>query len=110
MTYQDARGAAGMQEMILRHLGYTIGKDAAHATLHDVAHGAEFRRARPHRGQLVRLDPRPPTRRGAKRVYYLSMEFLIGRLLGDALVNLRVDAEAKAAIEGLGLDFDAGDP
>ena len=33
MTYQDARGGQqGMQEMILRHLGYTIGKDAAHAT------------------------------------------------------------------------------
>ena len=34
--------------------------------------------------------PRPaqPTRAGRKRVYYLSLEFLIGRLLCDALSNL----------------------
>ena len=35
MTYQDTRGAAGLQEAILRHLTYTIGKDPGHATIHD---------------------------------------------------------------------------
>ena len=35
--------------------------------------------------------------RDAKRVYYLSMEFLIGRTLGNALVNLDLYAELRAA-------------
>ena len=106
MTYQDARSAAGMQESILRHLAYTIGKDAGHATLHDWRLALSFA----VRDRIVDswfASTRAAYEVGAKRVYYLSMEFLIGRLLGDALVNLRVDAEAKAAIEGLGLDFDA---
>jgi starch phosphorylase len=106
MTYQDARGPAGMQEAILRHLGYTIGKDAGHATLHDWRLALSYA----VRDRIVDswfASTRATYEAGAKRVYYLSMEFLIGRLLGDALVNLRVDTEAKAAIEGLGLDFDA---
>ena len=42
-----------------------------------------------------------------KRVYYLSMEFLIGRLLQDAAINLGLDAHARAAMAELGVDFDA---
>ena len=40
-----------------------------------------------------------------KRVYYLSMEFLIGRLIEDVALNLRLEEQARAAIEGLGLDY-----
>jgi starch phosphorylase len=40
-----------------------------------------------------------------KRVYYLSMEFLIGRLLDDGLVNLDMQAPAREALLELGLDL-----
>ncbi|THG39626.1 glycogen/starch/alpha-glucan phosphorylase [Sphingomonas olei] len=43
---------------------------------------------------------------GAKRVYYISLEFLIGRLLRDALSNLGRNAEVKAALASLGVDLD----
>nr|WP_184058512.1 glycogen/starch/alpha-glucan phosphorylase [Sphingomonas aerophila] len=42
---------------------------------------------------------------GAKRVYYLSLEFLIGRLLRDALSNLGVMEEVRTALDGLGVDI-----
>ncbi|WP_334654573.1 glycogen/starch/alpha-glucan phosphorylase [Sphingomonas panaciterrae] len=42
---------------------------------------------------------------GAKRVHYLSLEFLIGRLLRDALSNLGRNAEVKAALASLGVDL-----
>jgi starch phosphorylase len=42
---------------------------------------------------------------GAKRVYYLSLEFLIGRLLRDALANLGRDAEVRDALASLGVDL-----
>jgi len=44
---------------------------------------------------------------GAKRVYYLSLEFLIGRLLRDALSNLGASRAMAAALEQHGLDLNA---
>lgn len=42
----------------------------------------------------------------AKRVYYLSMEFLIGRLMGNFIYNLDIEKEVRSAMEDLGLDLD----
>jgi len=42
---------------------------------------------------------------GAKRVYYLSLEFLIGRLLRDAMSNLGVMDQVKAALDLLSVDL-----
>lgn len=43
---------------------------------------------------------------GVKRVYYLSMEYLIGRLLDNMVVNLDVQQEVADACADLGLDYD----
>ena len=40
-----------------------------------------------------------------KTVYYLSMEFLMGRALGNSLINLTAYQEAKEALEELGVDI-----
>ncbi len=42
----------------------------------------------------------------AKRIYYLSLEFLIGRLLTDGLNNLGILDQAKEALAELRIDFD----
>jgi glycogen phosphorylase len=44
---------------------------------------------------------------GRKRVYYLSLEFLIGRLLMDALSNLGKTEVTREALAGLGVDLEA---
>ena len=41
----------------------------------------------------------------AKTVYYMSMEFLTGRALGNIIINLSARQEIKEAIEELGLDL-----
>ncbi|MEO8724102.1 MAG: glycogen/starch/alpha-glucan phosphorylase, partial [Sphingobium sp.] len=41
----------------------------------------------------------------AKRVYYLSLEFLIGRLLRDAISNLEMSEEMEAALTLHGVDL-----
>ena len=41
-----------------------------------------------------------------KIVYYLSMEFLMGRALGNIIINLKGNQAIKEAIEELGLDLD----
>src|SRR5215204_3366946 len=40
-----------------------------------------------------------------KRVYYLSIEFLIGRLLKSALENLGLTEEANDALKAFGVDL-----
>src|SRR4029453_13280022 len=42
----------------------------------------------------------------AKRVYYLSLEFLMGRALGDSLVNLNFLDAATQAMHDLGYAFE----
>ena len=49
--------------------------------------------------QLEKDDP--------KILYYMSMEFLMGRALGNSLINLKAYKEVKAALEDMGLDIDA---
>ena len=46
-------------------------------------------------------------KKDAKTVYYLSMEFLMGRALGNTVINLKADKEIRKALEELGLDLDA---
>jgi hypothetical protein len=48
-----------------------------------------------------RARPTPPS---AKRVYYLSLEFLIGRLMRDAVSNLGLMDELREALASLGVD------
>ena len=42
-----------------------------------------------------------------KRIYYLSLEFLIGRLLGNNVINLRLEDDCRAAMSAIGLDWES---
>ncbi|OYV35757.1 MAG: hypothetical protein B7Z81_08335 [Acidocella sp. 20-61-6] len=46
------------------------------------------------------------TRQGARHVYYLSLEFLIGRLLFDNLNNLGLTEQMREALAGLDVSLD----
>ena len=41
-----------------------------------------------------------------KTVYYLSMEFLMGRALGNMIINLKRDKVVREVLEDLGVDLD----
>ncbi|MBP3808755.1 MAG: glycogen/starch/alpha-glucan phosphorylase [Eubacterium sp.] len=43
--------------------------------------------------------------KNVKKVYYLSMEFLVGRALGNNLINLGYYEEVKKALDEMGLDI-----
>lgn len=91
---------------ILRHLTYTLGKDAPHASRYDWRMALSFA----IRDRIVEpwfASTRKTWETGHKRVYYLSMEFLIGRLLEDATINLGLRDLAEAAMADLGQDFRA---
>ncbi len=46
------------------------------------------------------------SKKGAKRVYYLCMEFLLGRSLRNNLYNLGLEEQVKKAVKSLGANLD----
>ena len=42
-----------------------------------------------------------------KRVYYFSMEYLLGRHMQNTLVNLRLETPYNDALKGLGFNLEA---
>src|SRR5215469_339920 len=90
---------------VLAKLTLAVGKDAASATDRDwfVATALALRDRIIHR--WLKVD-RVSDAKGRKRVYYLSLEFLIGRLFNDVVGNLRCGELVKIALGDLGVDPD----
>jgi starch phosphorylase len=95
---------ANLRDAILSKLRYELGKDSDSATEDDWYHAT----ALAVRDRIVDLWHKTGAQSQTenKRVYYLSIEFLIGRLLFDALTNLRLVEPARRALRGLNVDFD----
>ncbi|HEY6008796.1 MAG TPA: glycogen/starch/alpha-glucan phosphorylase [Geobacteraceae bacterium] len=88
----------------LEHMEYTLGKDKFTATPYDVYNAVAYA----VRDRLVErwLDTQQAYYvQGPKRVYYLSMEFLMGRALEDSLINLGMHDDFVNALESLGYNF-----
>jgi starch phosphorylase len=93
-----------LQADIARHLTFTLGKDAPNASVYDWRMALSFA----IRDRIVEpwfASTRRTWAEDRKRVYYLSMEFLIGRLLEDATTNLGLRDIAEEAMAGFGQDF-----
>ncbi len=104
--YDPNLSPEAMREAMLGHLRYSIGKDPKTATLTD------WRLALSRAIRDLLVDPWFQTTgrvygANRKRVYYLSMEFLIGRLLEDAINNLGLDDAARGAVESIDVDYAA---
>ncbi|WP_372570499.1 glycogen/starch/alpha-glucan phosphorylase [Ruegeria jejuensis] len=95
-----------MKNDILKRLRYSLGKDSQTASLQDWRMALSL----VLRDRLVDvwIDSAHTTEtNSSKRVYYLSMEFLIGRLIEDMISNLGLESAARDAMEALGQHYDA---
>jgi starch phosphorylase len=91
---------------IQRHIRYSLAKDARQLS------GGEWFRAvaLAVRDRLVErmLETEARyARADVKRIYYLSLEFLMGRALGNNLTNLGLAEPWRAALDQLGVDLEA---
>ena len=96
---------AELRDAIVAKLLYSVGKDLTTARPRDwfMATALATRdRIVDHWMDATRLT----NLKGHKRVYYLSLEFLLGRLLADGLRNLHALDTARHALAELGIDFD----
>ncbi len=95
-----------LQADVARHLTFTLGKDAPNASVYDWRMALSFA----IRDRIVEpwfASTRRTWAEDRKRVYYLSMEFLIGRILEDATINLGLRDVAEEVMAGFGQDFRA---
>ena len=101
----DEAAIEDFKESVLAKLVQAVGKDGDAATPRDwfVATALALRDRVIHRWLAV---SRASHAEGKKRVYYLSLEFLIGRLFADVVENLRLTATVTAALGDLGVDID----
>ena len=98
--------AETVREEILHHITFSMGKDPDHASVYDWRMALSL--AIRDRGVAPWFAATRRTwEEGRKRVYYLSMEFLIGRMLEDAAINLGLRATCREAMEALGQDWEA---
>src|SRR3954452_1059450 len=90
---------------VLAKLALMVGKDGDAATPRDwfVATALALRDRVVHRWLAVNRASRAE---GKKHVYYLSLEFLIGRLFADIVESLRLTETVGAALGDLGVDLD----
>ena len=93
-----------LADAILDTLVHRIGKDAAAARPHDWL-AATILTVRNDVIERWMASTKAAHAAGAKRVYYLSLEFLIGRLLRDAMSNLGRTGEFARALAVHGVDL-----
>ena len=90
---------------ILSKLAYAVGKDPITAISNDWL-TATILVVRDHIVDRWMATTRENYRAEKKRVYYLSLEFLIGRLLRDAMNNLELTDGISKALSELNVDID----
>ena len=97
--------SASLKQGYEEHLKYTLAKDEYSQTEWDKYRSVVL-------AILDRLHHRSIEtqqayyRENAKRVYYISMEFLIGRMLDNALINLGIQDEVRDALAEIGINYD----
>ena len=96
---------AAFEESLLENARHVVGKEWKDLSSYDRFHVVSMS----VRDRLLdrRMETEERYRQSdAKRLYYLSMEFLMGRSLGNNLFNLGAFEACREALEQLGVDLD----
>ncbi|MBN2078310.1 MAG: glycogen/starch/alpha-glucan phosphorylase [Spirochaetes bacterium] len=99
------RDVESLKKSFIHHLEYSLAKDEYSATDHDRFHSLALL-ARDRMVERWIETQQAYYREDAKRVYYLSLEFLMGRALGNSLINHGIYDEAGRALMDLGYDME----
>ena len=97
--------AESLKNSFLHHMEYSLGKDKYSAT-HQDSYSSIALTTRDRLIERWITTQQTYHNEHAKRIYYLSLEFLIGRTLGNSLINLDMYKEADKAMVGLGYSLE----
>jgi starch phosphorylase len=101
-----ASDVPSLKRAIANKLMYQVGKDPVSARPEDWMQAAAYA-VRDHLVGRWMTTTRAQYDQDVKRVYYLSMEFLIGRTFGNAVLALDLMTPLKQALRELDVDVDA---
>ena len=105
LTASDlAMDRAAIERSFASHVEYTLAKDEYSVTQRDFFRAIALS-VRDRIADRWNKTQQREFRNAERRVYYLSLEYLIGRLLDDAMLSLGVTGEARAALADLGIDL-----
>lgn len=93
-----------LKHMIRENVKTLYRKTLEHATAEEVYQAAVFAIRDVITDQWMKTHDEY-YKRDVKVVYYLSMEFLMGRFFGNALINLEMFEEVKEVFAELGIDY-----
>ncbi len=94
-----------IKESFKYHLLYSLAKDETVSTEQDIYQSLAFS----VRDRLIERwikTQKTYFEQDAKKVYYLSMEFLMGRTLGNSLINLGLYEDAAVSMKDLGYELE----
>ncbi|WP_275096068.1 glycogen/starch/alpha-glucan phosphorylase [Sedimenticola hydrogenitrophicus] len=97
--------AEDLQRSLANRLEYSVGKDSLTANLRDWYNSLSY----VMRDRMIERwmsTMRSYYHQDTKRVYYLSLEFLIGRTLYNSILNLCIEPETRDALLQCGLDLE----
>lgn len=100
------RDPQALKQAIANKLMFTVGKDPEAARPEDWMHAAAYA----VRDQLLERWMKTTRSRYAnnsKRVYYMSMEFLMGRTFSNAMLALGLTEDVRSALAEFGVDMDS---
>src|SRR5213592_3924195 len=100
-----SRNFVHLREGIENFLRWGRGKVWQEATMRERLTALSIAVRRPTL-DAMRESERRYREQDAKRIYYLSMEFLMGRSLGNNMINLGLYDEARAVLAELGIDVE----
>jgi starch phosphorylase len=103
-TIQKGMDAKGIQLSFANHLEYSLSKDQYTATTRDL-YLALALTARDRMIERWIITQQAYHNNNLKRVYYLSAEYLMGRVLTNNLINLGIFDETRKAVAELKIDL-----
>ena len=101
----SASTRAWLDELLRRYARYTLGKKWEDLSKRDMLLALTLAVRERLLDAMIATEERY-SQADAKRLYYLSLEFLIGRSLENNLCNLGILDESRETIGGLGFDFE----
>jgi glycogen phosphorylase len=101
----QVRPADVLREAILRHIRYTLVRPTSELKPSDYLKPVSLAIRDRIVDRMLETEARY-RHKDSKKLYYLSMEFLMGRSLGDNLSNLRVEDMCREVLAGFGVSLD----
>lgn len=101
----SANDSAKFKQAILRHLVYTLARDQGTATANDWWIATAMAVREQIHARLIATQS-VHNKQNARRLYYLSLEYLMGRLMENNLHNTGLFEEAQIALKELGVEWE----